>query len=199
MGTTRSLKFWKPLLIGLPYMVHFLWIVWLKQWHLYAQTVSIDRQYSYQWSLWHDFWGKEYNQYYLLAYGIYPEWSCFVQTIHQPNDKKHKHFVWRQKRTTRIWNGTSRCSELSSYNFQLVLTMEDECICRYTITSCIFYNMLVDDKLDVSRLDNILGGLSNGNMSWHRGLLLEELVIHIIEIENEETHYGLRGDFIEHL
>jgi hypothetical protein len=28
--------------------------------------------------------GHVYNRYYLLTDGIYPQWSCFVQPIHQP-------------------------------------------------------------------------------------------------------------------
>lgn len=35
---------------------------------------------------------KEYPCYYLLVDGIYPTWSCFVQTIHKPGDEKRAHF-----------------------------------------------------------------------------------------------------------
>ena len=41
--------------------------------------------------------GKEYNRYYLLADGIYPQWSCFVQSIHKPGDEKRKNFAKRQE------------------------------------------------------------------------------------------------------
>ena len=37
--------------------------------------------------------GYEYNRYYLLADGIYPPWSYFVQTIHEPTDEKRAHFA----------------------------------------------------------------------------------------------------------
>jgi hypothetical protein len=36
--------------------------------------------------------GKQYSQYYLLADGIYPLWSCFVQTIHFLQDEKRAHY-----------------------------------------------------------------------------------------------------------
>jgi hypothetical protein len=41
--------------------------------------------------------GKEYPRYYLLADGIYPAWSCFVQTIHEPGDEKRAHFSKMQE------------------------------------------------------------------------------------------------------
>ena len=41
--------------------------------------------------------GQEYNWYYLLANGIYPQWSCFVQSIYMPGDEKHVHFAnWQE-------------------------------------------------------------------------------------------------------
>jgi hypothetical protein len=36
--------------------------------------------------------GNQYSQYYLLADGIYCQWSCFVQTIHSPQDEKRGHY-----------------------------------------------------------------------------------------------------------
>lgn len=36
--------------------------------------------------------GQEYDRYNFLADSIYPQWSCFVQTIHIPQDKKRADF-----------------------------------------------------------------------------------------------------------
>ena len=41
--------------------------------------------------------GQVYNRYYLLADGIYPQWSCFVQSIHNPVDEKKKHFAQKHE------------------------------------------------------------------------------------------------------
>ena len=38
---------------------------------------------------------QEYKRYYLLADGIYPQWSCFVQSIHMPGNEKKRHFISR--------------------------------------------------------------------------------------------------------
>lgn len=41
--------------------------------------------------------GSIYDRYYLLTDGIYPEWACFIQSIHEPQDEKIAYFVERQK------------------------------------------------------------------------------------------------------
>jgi hypothetical protein len=38
-----------------------------------------------------------------LTDGIYPEWSCFVQSIHQPQDEKRKYFAERQEDVERCF------------------------------------------------------------------------------------------------
>jgi hypothetical protein len=43
--------------------------------------------------------GKDYSRYYLLADGIYPPWSCFMQTIHAPQDEKRAHHSKMQEST----------------------------------------------------------------------------------------------------
>ena len=64
---------------------------------------------------------------------------------------------------------------------------------------CIFHNMIIDDEHDVPGLENIIAAEFGGNMPLRRGLSFEELAIHTCEIENRDTHYGLRGGLIEHL
>ncbi len=43
--------------------------------------------------------GFLYPRYYLLANGIYPRWSCFVQMIHEPQSEKRFHFAIMQEST----------------------------------------------------------------------------------------------------
>jgi len=41
--------------------------------------------------------GKTYPCYYLLTHGIYPQWSYFLQTIHEVQEEKKKHFAKMQE------------------------------------------------------------------------------------------------------
>ena len=45
------------------------------------------------------FWVNEnwYEKYYLLADGIYPKWSCFVQSLQDPEDQKESNFSGAQE------------------------------------------------------------------------------------------------------
>lgn len=59
--------------------------------------------------------------------------------------------------------------------------------------------MILDDERDVPGLENIVVGLEHEIVPLCRGLSLDQLMTHTNEIENENTHYRLRGDLIEHL
>lgn len=63
----------------------------------------------------------------------------------------------------------------------------------------ILHNMILKDERDVSGLENVLGTAVLDNVALHRSMTLDQFTIHTEEIENEVTHYALRGDLIEHL
>ena len=60
---------------------------------------------------------------------------------------------------------------------------------------CILYNMILEDERNVPRMKNII----DENISLDRSLSFETLMHDTIKIENEELHYSLRCDLIEHL
>jgi hypothetical protein len=60
---------------------------------------------------------------------------------------------------------------------------------------CILHNMILDDECNAG-LE--LSFDLNRIVPLQRGLLFESLVSAIVEIENLDIHYSLRGDFIEH-
>ena len=59
--------------------------------------------------------------------------------------------------------------------------------------------MILEDERDVPGLKNIISGLVDENVPLRRGLSFEVFMNHTTEIENEDLHYSLRGNLIEHL
>jgi hypothetical protein len=59
--------------------------------------------------------------------------------------------------------------------------------------------MIVEDKRDVLGLKNILVGLKDFGTPLRRRLSFEDLTTNTRELENEDTHYELQRDLIEHL
>jgi hypothetical protein len=72
-------------------------------------------------------------------------------------------------------------------------------ISNIMFTCCILYNMIIDDKEGVEGLDDIIGELHEGNIPMQRGLSFDEFMASTMDIANTVTHFGLRGDLIEHL
>ena len=144
--------------------------------------------------------GKEYNRYYLLADGIYPQWSCFVQSIHEPGDEKRKHFAKRQEACRK---DVERCFGVLQARFSIIRNpcrqWSMDIISDIMFACCIFHNMILDDERNVSGNENLIGGHIRDNVPLRRGLSFDELMNDTMEIENEDIHYSLRGDLIEHL
>jgi hypothetical protein len=142
--------------------------------------------------------GQEYKRYYLLADGIYPQWSYFVQSIHMPGDEKRKYFASRQKTCRK---DVERCFVVLQAHFAInrnpCRQWSMETIADFIFTCCIIHNMILVDEHDVPGLENILAGEFGGNVPLRRCLSFQELVTYTIE--NKDTHYGLRGGLIEHL
>jgi hypothetical protein len=61
--------------------------------------------------------GCEYDRYYLLTDGIYPEWSCFVQSIHLPPDEKRSYFSERQEA---VRKDVERCYGVLQARFAII-------------------------------------------------------------------------------
>jgi hypothetical protein len=144
--------------------------------------------------------GQEYDRYYLLADGIYPQWSCFVQSIHMPGDEKRAHFAKRQEACRK---DVERCFGVLQARFAIIRNpcrqWSMDTISDIMFACCILHNMILEDESDVVGLENILGGLEDGGVQFQRGLSFEDLMRCTRELHDEDTHYDLRGDLIEHL
>jgi hypothetical protein len=74
-----------------------------------------------------------------------------------------------------------------------------EVISNIMFICSILHNMIIEDEEGVDGLEDIISELHEGNVPMQRGLAFEELVTKTREITNPDTHFGLRGDLIEHL
>jgi hypothetical protein len=144
--------------------------------------------------------GCEYDRYYLLTDGSYPKWSCFIQSIHMPQDEKRAHFAERQEA---VRKDVERCFGVLQARFAIIRNP-----CRHwsmaiisdiMFTCCILHNMILEDEEIVEGLEDIIPELQADDVPMERGLTFQQLVSSTIEIENSGTHYALRGDLIEHL
>jgi hypothetical protein len=141
-----------------------------------------------------------YNRYYLLADGIYPQWSCFVQSIHNPHDEKMKHFAKRQEACRK---DVERCFGVLQAQFAIIRIpcrqWGMQGISDIMFACCILHNMILDDENGIQGLENVFGAALDNNVPIERILTFEQLLEDTREIEDEDMHYNLRGDLIEHL
>ena len=65
---------------------------------------------------------RRYSKYYLLADGIYPKWSIFVQSIKDPQREKKNILPTNRKQLEKMWSGVLGCSKRDGqfYNNQVV-------------------------------------------------------------------------------
>ena len=142
--------------------------------------------------------GKKYPRYYLLADGIYPPWSCFVQTIHSPQDEKRSHYAKVQEATRK---DVERCFGVLQARFAIIAnpcrqwdtnTMQD------IMQACIIlHNMIVENESVEEGLEALFQ--NQEQIQVRRGLSFQSLVVGTQELENHNEHFSLKGDLIEHL
>jgi hypothetical protein len=117
-----------------------------------------------------------------------------------PGDEKKKHFASRQEACRK---DVERCFGVLQARFAIIRNpcrqWSMNIIADIMFACYILHNMILDDEQDVPGLENILAPEFGGNVPLRRGLSFEELATSTSEIENKDTHYGLRGDLIEHL
>lgn len=140
--------------------------------------------------------GKLYNRYYLLADGIYPQWSCFVQPLHLPSDEKRKHYTKVQEACRK---DVERAFGVLQGRFHIIANpcrqWSLDTIQDIMFACVILHNMILDDESNVLLPDLPL----RGPAVVARGLGFRDLLVATQEIESEDAHYSLRGDLIEHL
>ena len=95
--------------------------------------------------------------------GIYPEWSCFMQSIHQPQDEKRNYFVEGQEA---VCKDVERCFGVLQSRFAIIRNpcrhWGMDVILNIMFTCCILHNMILDGEEGVEGLDDVIGDLREG-------------------------------------
>jgi hypothetical protein len=142
--------------------------------------------------------GKQYSQYYLLADGIYPQWSCFVQTIHSAQDEKQAHYSKMQESTRK---DIERCFGVLQRRFRIIANpskLWNTTIMANIMYACIImHNMIVEDESSEHTLEPLFQVEAPTGSTG--ALPFEALLAGTEQLENTDLHYSLRGDLVEHL
>ena len=146
------------------------------------------------------FWvnGNWYDKYYLLADGIYPKWSCFVQSLQDPEDQKESNFSACQESARK---DVERCFGVLQSRWSMIANP-----CRLWSTSdmadvmyacIIMHNMIIEDEADEGLPE--LGVSSSSQSTLRRGFTFNDLQIGTQHLQESETYYSLRDDLVQHL
>jgi hypothetical protein len=142
--------------------------------------------------------GNVYNRYYLLADGIYPQWSCFVQPISAPQGEKREHFT---KVQSALRKDVERAFGVLQARWEIVRNPVRawglETISDIMMACIILHNMVVQDERN-GDFESIFDFPMRGG-SMRRGVPFEELRAGVRDVESVATHFKLRNDLIDHL
>ena len=146
--------------------------------------------------------GHRYPHYYLLADGIYPKWTIFVQTIHDPQGEKRQYYAKMQEAARK---DVERCFGVLQSRWGIIQNPSrqwDLNTIKDILMACvIMHNMIIEDERD-QELEPIIA--EPINVPWRhgpmrRGLNFEDYVQGHEMIRDERSHYMLRNDLMEHL
>jgi hypothetical protein len=146
--------------------------------------------------------GHRYPHYYLLAHGIYPKLTIFVQTIHDSQGEKRQYYANMQEAARK---DVERCFGVLQSRWGIIQNPSREwnlnTIKDILMACVIMHNMIIEDERD-QELEPIIA--EPINVPWRhgpmrRGLNFEDYVQGHEMIRDERSHYILRNDLMEHL
>lgn len=97
--------------------------------------------------------GNQYNTWYYLADGIYPEWVTFVKTIQLPQTDEHKLYAARQERTRK---DVERAFGVLQSRFNIVCRLarmwRQGDVINIMEACVILHNMIVEDEQEMAEI-----------------------------------------------
>jgi hypothetical protein len=142
--------------------------------------------------------GHVYPRYYLLTDGIYPQWSCFLQPIHEAQGEKLQHY-------TKVQEGARKDVECAFGVLQArweivknpVRQWDLQTITDIMLACIIMHNMIIEDEQNI-QLEQLFGNHVHVGQI-HGDFTYRELEAGTREIENIHAHFAMRNDIIDHL
>jgi hypothetical protein len=142
--------------------------------------------------------GHVYSRYYLLTDGIYPQWSCFLQPIHEPQGEKKEHYTKMQSAPRK---DVEPAFGVLQARWEIVKNpcrqYDLDTITNIMMCCIILHNMIIQDEQGQNLEPIFDQAISGGGM--RRDLTFRELNVGTRELENLHTHYSIRNDIIDHL
>lgn len=142
----------------------------------------------------------DYMMGYYLADGIYPSWATFVKTIPEPHGNKRKYFAKAQEA---VRKDVERAFGVLQARFAIVRGPArhwDEKTLGYIMKACvIMHNMIIEDEGEVDWEERFPEGGENVRVSHDEIPDLDDFIQMHKKIRDDETHYQLREDLVEHL
>jgi len=145
--------------------------------------------------------GHEYTMGYYLADGIYPSWATIVKSITLPMGNKRQYFAKAQEAARK---DVERAFRVLQARFPIVRGLArfwDTQTLALIMRACvIMHNMIVEDEGSVDpdeRFDGCGQNVQPGRGQATR--TLDEFIEAHRKIRDDETHFQLKEDLIEHL
>ena len=150
--------------------------------------------------------GREYNQGYYLADGIYPTWAVFVKTISQPMTQKHKLFAKAQESARK---DIERAFGVLQARFQIIdkpcKLWHTDAMKEVLVACIIMHNMIVENERDDYRLTNqyLFEDASRHKIQLAQASVIPATLIqmrHRMQSVTDANHHNrLTRDLIEHI
>jgi hypothetical protein len=138
-----------------------------------------------------------YPRYYLLADGIYHPWSCFLTTIHEPQDEMRQHFKERHEACLK---DVEHCFGVLQARFGIVQNpckqWDFQTIINIMMTCVILHNMIIEDEQGLD-LEEVVP--EDPRVRVQRHFTFQDFQRGTSEIENSNIYFALRSDIIRHL
>ncbi|KAE9047778.1 hypothetical protein PR003_g1472 [Phytophthora rubi] len=148
--------------------------------------------------------GATYDQAYYLADGIYPVWAIFQSSISAPQGNKRKRYATAQEA---VRKDVERSFGVLQQRFRIIdlpcKLWKVDAMNDVMLACIILHNMIVEDEMQFSSLTHDYLFEDNWVSPARTDAATESPVTTIANamcaIEDEELHYELKNDLIEHV